>query len=139
MAWETQTMKPFTDAVRKFVDEAPVCRIATVRADGEPHVIPVCPVFDGETVYVDLGPRSTAALALRENARIAVLFDVYDDDWSRLRKVLLRCTAERVTGAEQEAVWERIRAKFPQYSTVNWRPRLTLALQVYEWLSEGVE
>lgn len=131
-------MKPLTDAVRKFVDEAPVCRIATVRTDGEPHVIPVCPVFDGETVYVDLGPRSTAALALRENARIAVLFDVYDDDWSRLRKVLLRCTAERVTGAEQEAAWELIRAKFPQHASVKWRPRMTMALRVYEWLSEGV-
>jgi nitroimidazol reductase NimA-like FMN-containing flavoprotein (pyridoxamine 5'-phosphate oxidase superfamily) len=131
-------MEPMPEAVKAFIDEAHVCRIATARADGEPHVIPVCPVFDGETVYVDLGPRSTTGRALRENDRIAVLFDVYDDDWTRLRKVILRCTAERVTGADQEAAWARIRAKYPQYTTVDWRPRMTMALRPYGWIAEGV-
>jgi nitroimidazol reductase NimA-like FMN-containing flavoprotein (pyridoxamine 5'-phosphate oxidase superfamily) len=131
-------MEPMPEAVKAFIDGAHVCRIATARADGEPHVIPVCPVFDGETVYVDLGPRSTTGRALRENDRIAVLFDVYDDDWTRLRKVILRCTAERVTGADQEAAWARIRAKYPQYTTVDWRPRMTMALRPYGWIAEGV-
>ena len=85
-------MKPFTDAIAQFISAAPVCRIATVRADGAPHVIPVCPVFDGETLYVDLGPKSTSALALRANPRVAVLIDEYFDDWTKLRKVILRCT-----------------------------------------------
>jgi nitroimidazol reductase NimA-like FMN-containing flavoprotein (pyridoxamine 5'-phosphate oxidase superfamily) len=131
-------MEPMPEAVKAFIDAAHVCRIATARADGEPHVIPVCPVFDGETTYVDLGPRSTTGRALRENDRIAVLFDVYDDDWTKLRKVILRCKATRVTGAEQEAAWDLIRAKYPQYTTVDWRPRMTMALRPYAWIAEGV-
>jgi nitroimidazol reductase NimA-like FMN-containing flavoprotein (pyridoxamine 5'-phosphate oxidase superfamily) len=133
-------LKPLTPAVRNYIDDAQVCRIATVRADGEPHVIPVCPVFDGDaTVFVDLGPKSTTARALEHDARIAVLFDEYADDWSKLRKVLLKCRAEEVTGATKDAVWERIRAKYVQYTTVDWKPRLTMALRIYDWLQEGVE
>jgi nitroimidazol reductase NimA-like FMN-containing flavoprotein (pyridoxamine 5'-phosphate oxidase superfamily) len=131
---------PFTDAVKRYVGSAQVCRIATVRANGEPHVIPVCPVFDGDsTLYVDLGARSASALAIQHEPRVAVLIDEYHDDWSRLRKVLLRCEATRVTGAEQASAWRLIRQKFPQYVTVDWKPRLTLALRVVNWLQEGVE
>jgi hypothetical protein len=51
--------------------------------------------------------------------------------------VLLKCRAERVTGAEQDRVWEQIRAKFPQYASVDWKPRVTMALRIYDWLQEG--
>lgn len=131
--------KPLPDAVRRFIDAAPVCRVATVRGDGAPHVIPVCPVFDGdETVYVDLGPDSMTARGLRATPRVAVLVDEYHDDWTRLRKVLLHCTARPVDDADQAAAWDRIRAKFPQYTTVNWQPRLTVALRIESWMQEGV-
>lgn len=132
-------MRPFTPAVRDFIDSAQVCRIATVRAGGDPHVIPVCPVFDGEaTLYVDLGPESATARALRHDDRITVLIDEYDDDWSKLRKVILRCRATQATGGEQDAAWERIRAKFPQSAEIGWRPRQTMALRVYGWVQEGL-
>lgn len=132
-------MKPMPPKVRDYIAAARVCRIATVRRGGEPHVIPVCPVYDGnETVYVDLDPHSATAAALRSNPRIAVLVDDYDDDWSRLRKVLLRCQAEPVEGPEQDGAWQRIRTKFPQYPTVGWQPRLTMALRIDDWLQEGV-
>jgi nitroimidazol reductase NimA-like FMN-containing flavoprotein (pyridoxamine 5'-phosphate oxidase superfamily) len=132
-------MSPLTDAVKQYVSAAQVCRIATVRATGEPHVIPVCPVFDGDrTLYVDLGERSASALAIEHEPRVTVLIDEYHDDWSRLRKVLLRCQATRVTGADQDAAWVMIRQKFPQYATVNWKPRLTLALRIVGWLQEGI-
>lgn len=132
-------MKPLPDAVRAFIEAARVCRIATVRADGEPHVIPVCPVYDGEaTLYVDIGPKSTTARALDHDPRITVLIDEYNDDWTKLRKVILRCTAEPVTGAAQEQIWEQIRTTYPQYASVDWSPRLTMALWINGWLQEGV-
>jgi hypothetical protein len=118
-----------------------------VRADGaqtgarlgKPHVIPVCPVFDGEaTLYVDIGPKYAMAGAVRSSPRIAVLIDEYDDDWSRLKAVLLRCQAEEISGDEKERAWEMIRAKFPQYEGIGWEPRLTLALRVYEWRQWGI-
>jgi nitroimidazol reductase NimA-like FMN-containing flavoprotein (pyridoxamine 5'-phosphate oxidase superfamily) len=132
-------MKRLPAAVKRYIDAAHVCRIATARPDGAPHVIPVCPVFDGDrTLYVDLGPDSVTARGLRANPRVAVLIDEYDDDWTRLRKVLLHCAARPVKGAERTAAWKRIRTKYPQYTTVNWRPRLTVALRIERWMQEGV-
>jgi nitroimidazol reductase NimA-like FMN-containing flavoprotein (pyridoxamine 5'-phosphate oxidase superfamily) len=129
---------PISEPVKKYLLEAPVCRIATVRPSGEPHLIPVCPVFDGgQTIYVDLGPKSVTASALRSEPRISVLVDDYHDDWTKLRKVLLRCVAEQVRGSEQDAAWDRIRQKFPQYLKIGWEPRLTMALRIRDWLAEG--
>lgn len=133
-------MEPLPEAVRRFVEAAPVCRIATVRPSGEPHVIPVCPVFDGEsTVYVDVGDRSATAGGVLETGQVTALFDEYDDDWSKLKGVVLRCRARVTDGKEKERAWSMIREKFPQYASVNWEPRLTLALEPYDWRQWGVE
>jgi len=140
-------MEPLPEAVKEFVAAARVCRNSTVRpvpssvegAGGEPHVIPVCPVFDGEsTVYVDIGKRYTTAEALRADPRIAVLVDEYAANWARLKGVLLRCRVEEATGEERDRSWEMIREKFPQYKAVGWEPRLTLALRIYDWRQWGV-
>jgi nitroimidazol reductase NimA-like FMN-containing flavoprotein (pyridoxamine 5'-phosphate oxidase superfamily) len=132
-------VEPLPPPVKRYISQAPVCRIATVRPSGEPHVIPVCPVFNGDaTLYVDLGPASVSGRNVRAGSRVAVLIDDYFDDWAKLRKVLLYCRAEQVQGAEQDAAWERIRAKFPQYTTVDWQPRLTVALRIEGWLQEGL-
>src|SRR3970282_1698989 len=99
-------MDPIPDAVPDFVREARVCRIATVRPNGEPHVIPVCPVFDGETtVYVDIGPKYASAQGVQASGKIAVLIDHYDDNWALLKGVLLRCTAEPAEGEERDRAW----------------------------------
>lgn len=132
-------MEPLPDAVRDFVRDARVCRIATVRPNGEPHAIPVCPVFDGEaTVYVDIGRKYTSAEGVKGSGRVAVLIDQYDDDWSRLKGVLLRCRAQPAEGEEREKAWALIREKFPQYSSVSWEPRLTLALRIDDWRQWGI-
>ena len=116
-----------------------MCRIATVLPTGEPHVIPVCPAFDGEaTVYVDIGRKYASAQGVRESRKVAVLIDYYDDNWSLLKGVLLRCSAEVIEGEERDRAWDLIREKFPQYSTVGWEPRLTLALRIYDWRQWGI-
>lgn len=132
-------MEPLPEALREFIAGARSCRIATVRPDGEPHVIPVCPVFAGEsTLYVDIGPKYPTARAIVANDRVAVLIDEYDDDWSKLRAVLLKCRAQEVAGEEKERAWSMIREKFPQYEGIGWEPRLTLALRTYDWRQWGV-
>ena len=96
-------MEPLPGAVRAFIATAPVCRIATIRPNGEPHVIPVCPVFDGDaTAYVDIGKCYATAEGLQANGSVAVLIDEYFDDWSKLKGVLLRCRAEPTEGEEME-------------------------------------
>jgi nitroimidazol reductase NimA-like FMN-containing flavoprotein (pyridoxamine 5'-phosphate oxidase superfamily) len=131
-------MKPLPGAVRGFVRDAPVCRIATVRPDGVPQLIPVCPVFDGETLYVDIAEDGVSASGVRANGRVTVLIDEYHDDWDKLRAVVLRTKAEPIGGKRQEAAWRMIREKFPQYSSVDWTPRLTLALHIESWTQWGV-
>ena len=132
-------MEPLPEAIRQFVAAARVCRIASVRPTGEPHVIPVCPAFDGETtLYVDIGRRYTTAEALRANPNVAVLIDHYSEDWSQLRGVLLRCRAEPIEGEERERAWQLIREKYPQWREIDWRPRLTLALRIYDWRQWGL-
>lgn len=132
-------MEPLPEAVRQFVAAARVCRIASVRPTGEPHLIPVCPAFDGEaTLYVDIGRRYTTAEALRANSNIAVLIDHYSEDWSQLKGVLLRCRAEPIEGEERERAWQLIREKYPQGQEIDWRPRLTLALRIYDWRQWGL-
>jgi len=116
-----------------------VCRIATVLPTGEPHVIPVCPAFDGEaTVYVDIGRKYASTQGVTESGKVGVLIDYYDENWALLKGVLLRCSAEVIEGEERDRAWDLIREKFPQYSTVGWEPRLTLALRIYDWRQWGI-
>jgi len=131
-------MDAIPDAVKEFIREARVCRIATVLPSGEPHVIPVCPVYDGDaTVYVDIGSKYTSAEGVRANERVAVLIDYYDDNWALLKGVLLRTRAEAIEGDDRDRPWDLIREKFPAYKTVGWEPRITLALRVYDWRQWG--
>ena len=74
---------------RRFASSA-VARLATVRPDGAPHVVPVVfAVVDG-TVYsaVDAKPKRTTRLQRLANVRVeprcALLVDHYEDDWSLL-------------------------------------------------------
>ncbi len=132
-------MEPLPDPVKEFVAAARVCRIASARPDGEPHVIPVCPVFDGDsTVYVDIGSRYSTAKTLHDDPRIAVLIDDYDDNWALLKGVLLRCRAEDAKDEERDRAWDLIREHYPQHGSVGWEPRLTLALRIYDWRQWGV-
>ena len=96
----TKRRSPLPPAVRRYLAAAPVCRLATASADGEPHVIPVCPVFDGvDTLYVDIGPKYRTAKHIAENPRATVLIDDYSVDWSELRRVILRCRVRIARGA----------------------------------------
>ena len=98
--------QPLPQVVKDFIAGARVCRIATVRPNGEPHVIAVCPVFDGEsTVYVDIGRDYVTAKNVEGERRGTVLIDEYSEDWDQLKGVVLRCEAEPVSGAERDAAW----------------------------------
>jgi PPOX class probable F420-dependent enzyme len=98
-----------------MVRHARVARVATVGADGSPHVVPVCPVLDGETVV--FASEDTVKLRnLRADPRVALVVDDYLEDWNALRRVLIRGTARVI---EDGAAWERARdllyEKFRQY------------------------
>jgi PPOX class probable F420-dependent enzyme len=99
-------------------EDAPVARLATVGVDGRPHVVPICFVVDGDTLYtaVDEKPKRTRRLKRLENIeaspQVEVLIDHYEDDWSKLWWIRLRGTAQIV---EDPRAVELLAAKYPQY------------------------
>ena len=132
-------MNTIPQLVKKFIADAPVCRFATVRPTGDPHVIPVCPAFDGNsTLFVDIAKNGVSARGIMADPRVTVVIDEYDDDWSKLKAVILRCTAEPLQGLEVDTAWELFRAKFPQADASGWSARLTLALRIRGWTEWGI-
>jgi len=100
-------------------DECRVARLATVDADGRPHVVPICFALDGDTLYtaVDAKPKSTRALRRLDNIesdpRVEIVIDHYDEDWSKLWWVRLSGRA-RVIDHDARGL-ELLQAKYPQY------------------------
>src|ERR687884_1077228 len=50
-------------------------KVATIGADGRPHVVPIWFVLDGDTVVFTTGDRSAKALHMRRNPRVALCVD----------------------------------------------------------------
>ena len=111
------------DLDRSFIDGHPVARLATADAQGVPHVVPICFVVLGNTLYltIDKKPKQEIRRLKRlrniaENDQVAVIIDRYDDDWSQLGWVMLRGPAEIIeTGADHAAAQAALKNRYPQY------------------------
>lgn len=112
---------------RIFLEQARAARLATASANGEPHVVPVCFVFDGTCLYsaIDAKPKRVAAPKLRRlqniraNPRASVIADHYEEDWGRLRYVLVQGRADVLeSGPERDRALALLREKYPQYRTM---------------------
>ncbi|MDD7940592.1 TIGR03668 family PPOX class F420-dependent oxidoreductase [Actinomycetospora lutea] len=109
------------DARRRFA-AARVARLATVSADGQPHLVPVVFAVAGDTLLmaVDQKPKRHRDLKrlrnIDDNPAVSLLVDRYDDDWSALWWVRADGTA---TVTEDEDVLARARAalgeRYPQH------------------------
>jgi PPOX class probable F420-dependent enzyme len=104
----------------QFVD-AQVARLATVSADGAPHLVPVVFAVQGNTVFtaVDGKPKSTRRLKrlsnIQQNPHVSLLVDHYDDDWTELWWIRIDGMAQIV---EDRTALTLLRAKYPQYQHV---------------------
>ena len=106
----------------EFLTVARVGRLATAGADGRPLVVPVCYALEGGRIYsaVDAKPKRTRELRrlrnIAENPRVSLVVDEYDEDWTRLRYVIVEGTADVLTGGEEFArAIDHLVAKYPQY------------------------
>lgn len=99
---------------------APVARLATVRPDGSPHLVPITFAIDkGDVVTaVDHKPKRHPRLQrlanITANPHVSLLIDHWDDDWHRLWWVRLDGTAV-VQDADPDAV-DALAAKYHQYA-----------------------
>ncbi|MGO9762437.1 MAG: TIGR03668 family PPOX class F420-dependent oxidoreductase [Solirubrobacteraceae bacterium] len=125
------------EARRRF-GEARVARLATVDAQGQPHLVPIVFALAGETIYsvVDAKPKRTTELRrlanVRSNPRVSVLADHYDDtDWDALWWARADGTA-RVLGldeSEARSAVQLLARRYPEQRPAG----PVLAIDVKRW------
>jgi PPOX class probable F420-dependent enzyme len=105
-------------AARTRFAAARVARLATVGADGTPHLVPVTFAVRGDTVViaVDHKPKRTTDLKRLRNIaadpRVSLLADQYDEDWDRLWWV----RADGRARVADTGPVDLLVAKYPQYA-----------------------
>ena len=103
-------------AVAKLLTRERVCRVATVGEGGMPHIVPVCPVLVEGKVYFASGSDSRKVRNLKVNPRLAVLVDLYSEDWSFLKGVMVQGTAKLLQrGPQFRKIRTLLYRKYPQY------------------------
>jgi PPOX class probable F420-dependent enzyme len=110
-------MEPGT--MRRRFAQARIARLATVRASGAPHLVPVCFALDGDRIVtaVDTKPKTTTALQRFDNVRsrpsVSLLVDHWDEDWSQLWWVRVDGSARIVdAGADLDRALTALTAKY---------------------------
>lgn len=113
-----------TDWKQALIAEQRVAHLATVDAHGQPAVVPIVYAFDGTAFFtpLDAKPKRVAPAELRRvrdieaNPRVAIVIDVYSEDWRQLAWVQVRGQARVATGGEAYATGiALLGAKYPQY------------------------
>ena len=101
----------------RLIAQERVCRVATAGAGGRPHLVPVVHVLAGDKIYLGSGDDARKVTNLRENPQIAITIDLYSEDWSQLRGVMVQGTARIIErGPRFKQARARLYAKYPQYS-----------------------
>lgn len=116
-------------AIDAILARWPVADLATIGADGRPHLVPIVFACTGDVLWspIDGKPKSGRELArvrnVRRDPRATLLLQHYDADWQRLWWLRLECEARVVTlaqpptGEAADAI-EALRAKYPEYARV---------------------
>lgn len=108
---------------RAALAAARVARLASVSADGRPHLVPICLALDGDRIYtaIDHKPKQPGLLRRLANIatepRVAVLADHYDEDWSVLWWARADGRARRVSPGvpDHTAGGELLAERYDQY------------------------
>jgi len=120
-----------------FIRAARVAHLATADAKGQPHVIPICFVFDGKEFFspIDEKPKRTAPMKLKrlrniaENPNVSLVIDRYNEDWSKLAYVLITGIAKVLfRGKKHERTVTLLQAKYSQYRrmAIDKRPMIVI-------------
>jgi PPOX class probable F420-dependent enzyme len=120
-------MSSIPAAVAGFISEGRVGRLGTADRTGQPLVVPICYAFDGRALFsaIDTKPKAERGDKLkrvrniRENAKVSVVIDRYEEDWTRLCYVIIQGEARLLTGGSDFARGaDLLIAKYPQYQAM---------------------
>ena len=107
--------------VERLLDTWPVARLATLAAEGRPHLVPIVFARHRGALWspIDGKPKASRLLGRVRNVerdpRAAVLLDRYAGDWKLLWWIRIDGRAEVVRGS---GAADPVRAKYPQYREV---------------------
>jgi PPOX class probable F420-dependent enzyme len=125
---------------RALFASARVARLATVDAEGRPHLVAITFAVDDDEIVtaVDHKPKRTTQLRrldnIRANPRVSVLADHYSDDWSKLWWARADGTARIVEpgAAEHDRAVSGLAGRYSQYE--GRRPSgSVIAISVSRW------
>jgi PPOX class probable F420-dependent enzyme len=107
---------------------ARVAHLATSDQYARPHVVPIVFAYEHPHLYtpidrkpkrVDDWRRLRRVQNIVTSGRASVVVDVWDEDWSKLRYVILDGTADVLeVGAERDRAIALLEAKYAQYATM---------------------
>ena len=124
---------------QQFIAAQRVGRLATLSADGTPHIVPVVYACDGDRIYIPLDdkPKRVAPLRLKRarnitaNPRVALLVDRYSEDWRKLAWARVDGVARILQrGKAHAAAIKLLRAKYPQYRKMKLEARPVIEIAV---------
>jgi PPOX class probable F420-dependent enzyme len=130
----------------RFLRERRIAHLATADRAGVPHVVPVCFVVSGRTLYVTIDrkpkrqpPRLLKRLRnIAENAQVAVVVDRYEEDWGRLGWVMLTgCADILAQGEEHDAAQDLLRGRYPQLAAMQIAELPVIAVRIARVTSWG--
>jgi PPOX class probable F420-dependent enzyme len=109
---------------RKRLAASRIGHLATVRADGRPHVVPIVFAVEGSRVYAIADPKPKRGMDLLRHRNIAanpavsLLVDEYHEPWRGIWWVRADGDARIVeSGPERDLAIRLLRAKYPDYAT----------------------
>jgi PPOX class probable F420-dependent enzyme len=129
----------------ELLDSARVAHLATVSADGKPHIVPVVYAHDGKHIYIvlDEKPKRISPMRLKRvrniqaNPNVSFLVDHYDEDWGKLIWVRVDGTTRILhRGKAHDAAIKLLRAKYRQYRNmkIDTRPVIEITIKrLVEW------
>jgi PPOX class probable F420-dependent enzyme len=98
--------------------------LATVRANGRPHVVPIVFAVDDDDIYgiADPKPKRDPDLLrhrnIAANPGVSLLVDEYEESWELIWWVRADGTARIAdAGPDRDTAMALLRAKYPQYAT----------------------
>jgi len=122
----------------KLLTEARVGHLATSTRKGRPLVVPICFALGARAIYsvIDQKPKRIKPLGLRrvrnilENQNVCLTVDEYEEDWRKLRYVIVLAKATLLTrGREQGAALSLLRGKYRQYRHMELGSRPIIKIQ----------
>jgi len=128
-----------SDRERRFVAHRRVAHLATADQHAVPHVVPVCFVLAGDTLYIgiDRKPKRVEGHALKRmrnisaNCAVALVVDHYDEDWARLGWVMLHGHAQILTAGDEHADAQRLLcARYPQLAAMDLMEQPVIAVRI---------